>query len=381
MSIKYNKKCNGCTACKNICPKKAITMIESYDGFLYPSINNNLCINCGICESICPILKENKKTEDPPITIAAYNKDLSERLLESSGGIFSLLAKETLKNNGVVYGAAMNNNFEKAEHIRITEIDDLYKIYSSKYIQSDLSDVFIKVKSDLENGLLTLFSGTPCQIGGLKCYLKKDYDNLICVDIICHGVPSPKVWKLYKQKLEKESCSKIKFVSFRDKSFGWNNFSFKTEFDNENIFLESAFKNKYIKLFLSNYILRQSCYDCKFKTITRESDITLADLWGANKIVPELNDINGVSFVLLHTKKGNELFSKISTKTIFQKIDITPAIEENSAAIRSVTMPNEREKFFKTLNKSGFDKAYWIYQSTCLSDRIKRMLNKIIKKV
>ncbi len=232
-------------------------------------------------------------------------------------------------------------------HIKVENLEDLEKLRGSKYVQSALGDSFSSCKEMLENGRIVLFSGTPCQIGGLKSYLGKEYENLYTVDIICHGVPSPLVWKKYVE--EESAASPITSVSFRCKSAGWKNFRFRIERKNGDFSEEDVWHNPFVAGFLSNLYLRKSCYECSFKLLHRCSDMTIADFWGVDKIMPELYDDLGTSLLFIHNLQGRLMLRKIGNGMVMEKAPITSAVEQNNAMIESVGMHKKREIFFREM--------------------------------
>ena len=362
--------CNGCTTCSLVCPKNCIVIKPNEEGFLYPYIDKERCINCGLCKKACPVLNKENPVEKDIKAYAVYNKDNEIRKDSSSGGVFNQLAKFVLSKNGVVFGASFDCDFI-VKHIYVETENDLYKLRKSKYVQSQIGDSFNLTKNFLEQGRLVLFTGTPCQIGGLLSYLKKPYDNLITQDIICHGVPSPKVWKKYIEK--KKINGQIKNVSFRDKSTGWKQFSLTIDF-NEEKQSEKHSTNLYMKLFLKNVILRESCYNCAFKDKYRDSDITLADYWGIDNVHKDFSDNQGVSLVLINSKKGNQVFNEIKKHFIYEQTDFEKAITYNSAMTSSVKQNKNRDKFFKKLDKVDIDKLANKYTK---QSKIKIFINKI----
>ena len=276
LEIENKEKCSGCHACYSVCPTKAIEMVKDEKGFKYPVIDQPKCVNCHLCEKTCPII--NKKIVDnEPKAYSCYNKNNEVRSKSSSGGIFTLIASKILEKNGVVFGASFNNKF-MVEHIYVEKEEELYKIRGSKYLQSIIGDSYKQAKKFLEEGRYVLFTGTPCQIEGLLSYLNKDYENLITQDIICHGVPSPKVWNKYLEYREKEDGEIPLEINFRSKENGWKNYNLKFRY-NGHEYKNNQNTDKYMQAFLKNVSLRESCYNCSFKKINRLSDITLADFW------------------------------------------------------------------------------------------------------
>lgn len=342
IDIKDKEKCSGCGACKNICPKNAISMIEDEEGFLYPKINSEYCFNCGLCKRVCPILNSKQEDTQIPKAYAAYNKDENIRMKSSSGGIFTQLANVIIKNNGVVFGAIFDKDF-CVIHDKVTNEEDLEKIRGSKYIQSDIKDTYRKAKQYLEEGREVLFTGTPCQIEGLYSFLMKDYKNLYTQDIICHGVPSKNIWKKYleyRKEIDKGFLEKITFRDKHDK--GWSNYQLSFKYDNKIVNINHN-EDLYMKLFLKDVALRPSCYECKFKKKHRRSDITLADFWGINNILPSMNDEKGTSLVIVNSKKGQNLFLKISNGIKYELVDFEDAIRDNKSMIKSANIEKKRK--------------------------------------
>lgn len=351
IEIKDKSKCSGCHSCMNICPKNCIEMKVDEEGFWYPAVDKEKCIECGLCEKRCPILND-MSIENTPHAYACYNKDEEIRKESSSGGIFTLLASYTIDNGGIVYGVAFNQNFE-VEHIEVTNKQDLSKLRGSKYVQSKLGNTYSKIKEHLEQNRLVYFSGTPCQIDGLLCFLNRKYDNLICQDIVCHGVPSPRIWKHYLKDFDLEKNAQI---SFRDKSTGWDTYSFSIK-QNNNSYKELSSQNEYMKVFLKDLCLRPSCYDCHSKSLHRNSDITLADFWGIKEVCPEMYDNKGTSLVFINSDKGKKLFDKISKDIKCQEVNINKVVKYNTAVYSSVKLPKKRSNFMSEIFDDSFDKV------------------------
>lgn len=349
-----NLKCSGCTACFAICPKDAITMQADSEGFKYPVIDKNKCIDCGLCCKVCPLENMYGNFGEDKTSFACSAKDENFAKQSSSGGAFAILANMYIKEQAVIYGAAFDDNWNVC-HIRVDKKDELKRLYTSKYVQSDMGNTFRQVKSDLDNSKKVLFAGTPCQVAGLKSYLQKDYLNLLTVDFICHGVPSPLVWQQYVAELEKKLNSKITEISFRDKKDGWKNYYFKLITENGNIFYEKHGDNVYMRGFLKDLYLRPSCYDCKFKTLQRASDITLADFWGIEKIISDMNVDKGVSLCWASSEKGNRVLADVLEQTDYYEVKLKEAVRHNSSAVKSVNMHKNRDKFFEKFNNAEVD--------------------------
>jgi coenzyme F420-reducing hydrogenase beta subunit len=304
--------CCGCTACMNSCPHNAIAMKLDEEGFLYPQIDTNFCVECGICVKVCPFHKsehENLIPEGQEVYALKHPED-EVRRRSSSGGAFTAISDYILENNGIIYGAIFDDNFDVV-HGKAWTIDQRNKMRGSKYTQSRLGNIFRDIKATLKEGRLVLFTGTPCQNGGLKSYLGKEYDNLILCDIACHGVPSPKIWSDYKKYLENRYKDKITEVTFRSKDSGWNNSSLKVSFEQKE-HIKSMQEDPFYILFFSHLSLRPACHQCVYASYHRVTDLTLADFWGIEKSEKTFTDKLGISLILVNTKKGKELFDKIS---------------------------------------------------------------------
>ncbi len=352
--------CSGCGACAMACPEQCISMDFDGEGFLRPVIDSEKCMECRICEVSCPVLNKVEVNTET-LAFAAYNTDNYIRVHSTSGGIFSLLAKKIIKQGGVVYGAAFENDFSVA-HRRIESEEQLPSLYGSKYVQSRLGNCMKMVKIDLEDGIKVLFSGTPCQIAGLKAFLGKDYPNLITQDLICHGVPSPKVWKKYLAFRRSKAKSDIKEICFRSKINGYRNPQFQIRFANGVVSQENVGDNLYYRGFLLNLFLRPSCYSCVFKSSTRNSDITLADFWGGEHISPDMiTDDKGVSLVLVHSSKGRDMWEELSEDVVGRKVDVDTALKHNGMALKSARLHPLRKAFFETYDNLELEEFYKIY--------------------
>ena len=377
LEIKDKKDCCGCGACASICPKGCITLVEDDEGFLYPQINKENCVKCGLCKKICPVANAKKDSLITPKAYGCHSKNKEEVLQSSSGGIFSLLAKHFYNSKGVVYGAAFVDAYNVA-HIRTTSLEELDKLRRSKYVQSETGEIFKSVQKDLQDGLQVLFTGTNCQIAGLKAFLLKDYENLYTQDIICHGVPSRKVWNKY---LKENKIGKDAEINFREKSTGWLKYNFCAKENGQTKILEPFNQNKYMEAFLSDCSLRPSCYDCKFKGVERYSDITLADFWGVDKTQKELYYESGTSVVFVHSKKGQKLFEKISNEIQSQEVDFVDVVCGNPSYLFSAKENKNRKAFFENLEKMKFKKLTKKYCELAASQKIKRTIKKIVKKL
>ncbi|WP_370840239.1 Coenzyme F420 hydrogenase/dehydrogenase, beta subunit C-terminal domain [Megamonas funiformis] len=380
IEIKNKKDCCGCYACYNICPKECITMESDNEGFWYPKIDKDKCINCNLCEKVCPIINPVKRANSKKIAYAGINKDDQIRVKSSSGGIFSILAEYIIKNNGIIYGASFDENFN-IKHKRILCNTDLDLLRGSKYVQSSIGDIYKQVKSDLESNRQVLFTGTPCQVEGLRSYLRKEYVNLITMDFICHGVPSPLVWKKYLEEMKKSKQENIKNIYFRNKDIGWKVFSLKIIFD-EKIYINNLSKDLFMKGFLQDVYLRPSCYSCKFKKINRVSDITVADFWGIENILPKMDDDKGTSLIVIHSEKGEQLFDKLSETMILNEVNLNEAIKYNPSMIKSVKYNEKRNSFFAELNSvKALTDLIRKYTKISFEKRAKNKIKSIIKRL
>lgn len=340
--------CCGCTACVSVCPASCIVMRRDREGFDYPVANPDRCLNCGLCEKICPVLNPPARTE-PMVSYAARCEDILERV--SSGGVFQLLAEEIINQNGVVCGAALDHSCA-VEHREVETIKELGALRGSKYVQSELYSIFEDVKCRLEEGTKVLFSGTPCQIAGLKAFLKGDHPHLYTVDIACHGVPSPGLWEKYRSALARRYSSVLKSVDFRDKSEGWRHYNIRYEFADKQVKVPRM-KDPYLALFLQDMTLRPSCYDCRLRNGHSGSDITLADLWSVAQTVLEMNDDRGVSGVLINTERGRLLYDRIAGRLIGREVTKEEVRAENGGfASEPVPVPQRRDEFFKGVHSA-----------------------------
>lgn len=368
--------CTGCSACLNICPKNAIVMVEDDDGFMHPVIDNKKCIDCGLCKRTCPVLNTKKNIAINKCYVG-YNKDEIIKNNSSSGGVFSLVADWILSNDGIVIGAAFDNN-NKLVHIAIETPEELEQLRGSKYLQSELKNIFIEVKKKVENRKV-LFVGTPCQIAGLKFFLKKEYANLYCIDLFCHGVPSPKLFTKYIKELENKFNDKLLRYNFRDKMTGWDTYSNTAIFE-KNKMSELRFNNNYMKLFLSDIALRESCYKCNFKLGNKYADITLGDFWGIKNYYPELYDNRGVSAIIINTEKGEKLFSNINKKMEYKTCQLEEIIAGNKSLISSSKISKNRCKFFREIDSYKVEELVKKYvKKTTIIKKILRKIKKYIK--
>ena len=315
-------------------------------------------------------------------TYAAYSKDDKIRLESSSGAIFSLLAEKVLHQNGTVYGVVMSQDCKYAEFTRIDKQDDLSKLRGSKYLQARVGNTYQQVKTDLESGLTVLFSGTGCQVNGLKSFLGREYKNLYCIDVICHGVPSPKLWRQYVQYIESEANAKLINVNFRCKDDSWTDFGIKRIDSDRKEMYVSKDKDPYMLMFLRDYCLRPSCYECVIKK-NKQADLTIADFWGIDYVLPKMNDGKGVSLVIARSNKGVELLNSIMNNIVCKEVSYEAGVRGNRAEYSSVEKPSERDLFFNDLASMSFQKLkdkYAVPTRVTLKSKVKKSIKKLILK-
>lgn len=402
--------CCGCSACVQRCPKQCISLREDAEGFLYPEVDTQLCVDCGLCEQVCPELHPDAERQ-PLQTFAAVNPDAEVRRTSSSGGVFTALAEQVIDAGGVVFGAAFDAHWE-VRHRCATTREELAAFRGSKYVQSVIGDTFLQAERFLKSGRRVLFSGTPCQIAGLRRFLRRDYDHLLCVDFVCHGVPSPGVFRAYlaeeMAKLARQGEKKYSFafstipsipkadalaarlgcriedIRFRDKTNGWKKYSFalslskasaageKIQFCALNSFTENAF----MQAFLRDLILRPSCYACPAKCFRSGSDLTLGDYWGVEREAPHLDDDGGTSVVFVNSERGQQLLSSLPIAFHSQPFERVHA--HNTSISASVNRPINRKFFFMMLRRSGFFRALGATTHPSLPFRLWRKLYRMI---
>lgn len=374
------KTCTGCAACDAACANKCISMSQDRDGFYRPVIAQDQCVRCGRCEDICPVLNHKAPAEIVPTAIAAYAESSALRHRSSSGGLFSVLAEAILRENGAVCGAALTEDLS-VEHIVVRDPKELSRLRGSKYVQSRMGNCLQLVKSLLIQGIPVLFSGTPCQVEGLLAYLGKDYDCLYTIDLICHGVPSEKVWKSYLRCREKEAGSPVATADFRSKSSGWHSFSMELRFQNGSIRNQTIKEDPYMKAFLNNLCLRESCYQCSFKSLSRRSDLTLGDFWGIETLLPELDNAEGVSVAFIQSEKGQRLLDRVASELCCHPADAEEAAKKNGAMLHSCYRHPFRDYFFLRLTDRNFDRL----TASCLTPglllRLRRKAAQLAKQV
>lgn len=377
IEIKNKKRCCACHACYNICPKKAITMQRDEKGFEYPVIDKEKCIQCNLCSRVCPISSQRKSEKQYSKSYAVINCDQKVRMESSSGGMFTALANYIIGQGGIVFGAQFDEEYNVI-HTYTDKIEEISLYRGSKYVQSKIGDTYQKVKQFLEEDKYVLFTGTPCQIAGLRSFLQKEYSKLYLQDIICHGVPSPKVWRKYLSYREQKEENKIRNIKFRNKESGWKSYKIQISYSDKE-YIKKSTEDIYMIAFLKDIILRDSCYSCKFKQKHRISDITLADFWGVQNILPEMDDDKGTSLVIIHSHKGKELFDQIKEKIQYQEVDLEIASNYNPSMIQPAFLNKNREKFFSELEKKDLEDL--IKQYNVAPNGIEKIKRKIYRKI
>lgn len=376
---KNKEQCCGCTACKNICPRHAITMKSDEEGFLYPIIDKDKCIKCKLCKKVCNFQKtinqDNELTNQ--LVYAVKHKDEKIRRCSTSGGVFTAISDNIFDNNGIVYGAAYNSNMVVC-HQRANNKEERNKFRGSKYVQSDLKNTFKEVKELLKEDKHVLFTGTPCQIDGLNSYLKNiNSKKLITCDIVCHGVPSPLIFKNYIELSEQKNKDKIINYYCRDKVNGWHSHTERAIYISGRQDYKSSTMQIYKTLFFSHNILRPSCHKCKYTNLNRCSDITIADFWGIEKSLPEFDDNKGVSLVLVNSDKGREMFGNIK-KDINYKVSGTKECLQPQLQYPS-RVASTRDEFWEDYKNKGFKFVAKKYGRYNVKNRLKFRIKGLLK--
>lgn len=347
--------CTGCMACYNACGKHAIKIQTNKYGFNYPSIDESKCIDCGLCTKACPILfprPQNSLLE----TYGAWSKDSAIQQNSSSGGFFTIVATWILSKGGIVIGAAFDSHFN-VNHVAIDNINELYKLRGSKYIQSNINSAYKETRKYLDEQRYVLFTGTPCQIAGLKSFLRnKEYTNLYTLDLVCHGVPSNLIFQSYKNWLEKKYNSNIINFKFRDKKWSWAKYNIKATFKNGEVYYGKWEEDVFMRGFLREYFLRDSCHHCHYTNLNRPGDITIADFWGYKKGKKEKNNKDeGISLLIINTPKGKTMFENCKSHLIYYKKDIQIAVNGNKCLSNCFPVSPLKEDFWQTFYNQGFE--------------------------
>lgn len=366
-----SNNCTGCSACEQTCSVGAISIVLNENGFFRSSLDIDKCIGCKACEKVCPVLNI------PSVSVsskyfAAINFNRSQRERSSSGGIFSLLAENILEEGGVVYGALYDDN-KMVRHSAVERIEDIQLLQGAKYSQSILGNSFSKIKEELTKGRKVLFAGTPCQIAGLKAFLKKEYDNLLLIDFICHGVPSPEAWKSYlNYRKQKDGQNTIaKEINLRSKETGWSlyNYSVKFRYNTGYEYQSISGEDEYLKAFINNLIIGPACNSCLFKGMHRCSDITLGDFWGIWNLYPDMDDNKGTSAVCVHSKKGDCVWQQISGNC--KTVEVCEEdISRNNPSIKMSAQKNDfAEDVCKSMSTMSFENVIRLNKNSARNEQ------------
>lgn len=375
--------CTGCAACASVCPKGCVAMMPDENGFLFPVVDTKTCVSCGLCERTCPIVSLRQLPETVPQAYAARSRNDALRLESSSGGIFTELARAVIKDGGAVFGAAYNEQFE-VMHICAENEADLAKLRGAKYAQSDLRGVFADVERRLDGGQWVLFSGTPCQVAGLKAFLSIDYVNLLAVDFVCHSAPAPMAWREYvKYRADQDNSGELPAaINLRSKTTGWTNYQYSNLFTYPNGHVHSAKNSEslFMKLFVGGYINRDSCANCPFKGYRRVSDLTIGDFWGIWDIAPEMDDNKGTSVVLAQSQQGATLLEQISNQLILKPVTLEEASRQNPAMLKASPNHPKRTEALDLIRTGTFEEcaAWFLPAKPTVLQRIRGFAHRIL---
>lgn len=388
LDTKIKKNCYGCRACEQVCPVGCIKTTKDSEGFIYPSKIEDLCINCNLCKNVCPNYNSKKIDNYVSNIYMAINKD--EKTLEksSSGGVFSALVNLYCKENFMIFGVEFDNDFNVV-HTYTSQKDNIAKYRKSKYVQSDIGDCYKKAEEFLKEDKYVLFTGTPCQIAGLKLFLKKDYKNLLCVDIVCHGVPSQKIFHRYIDYLQKKHKGHMQSFMFRYKSkhgLCFNSRNIKAVINNK-VIIKNSDKDYFLKGYHNALFYRPSCYYCKYSSPYRVSDITMADFWGVEGLYPNENVHKGVSIILTNTIKGKLLIEDLKKEMKIVEVNKEYVINNNGQLNHSAKLHPKRELFYELLKTKTFDEAIRkcklkpSFLRRSISNLIPKKMKKVLKRL
>jgi len=381
-----DRSCCGCKMCGDLCPKGAISFKTDCEGFWYPEVDRDSCIECGLCVKKCPVLNETEnKTAFSPDVYCAWNLDENIRLKSTSGGLYPALAETMLSQNGYIVGCAFSDDWRSAKHIVGSTKEDLERIFRSKYFQSDTAGIYQAVKQLLDEGKRVLFSGTPCQNAALREYLGKEYEDLIQCDFICRGINSPKVHQAQLRELEKRYGSEVEFFNYKNKSEGWTALGLLVTFKNGDRFFANRDTGAWIRGYIiNNLYMRPSCEHCRFKKIPRVSDISFGDFWGLDG-GPE-NMKNGMSVVMVNTEKGQKFYKQTLPLLHSEPQTMERAISGNACILKCPSYNHKkREEFFRKVDTEDFSKlVFRLERGIELRRRIRRpfpLVKHILKKL
>lgn len=373
--VENESLCCGCTACKNVCPFGAISINPDEKGFSYPEIDGEKCVECGLCKKSCAFQNEIKVKNVPTVYAAKASDSVREK--SASGGAFTVLSDVVLNNGGVVYGVKFNDDL-KAVHTRAEDEKERDLCKNSKYSQSDMEDIFLKIKKDVDDNKQVLFTGTPCQVDAVRNFVGEN-ENLFLVDILCHGVLSPKLFSEYISFIEKKRHSRVAMYYHRPKDLGWGHYE-KAVYENGREEIETSLMRIWKNVFYTDACLRPSCYECKYANTPRCSDITIADFWGIEGITPDFSDEKGVSLVLVNSQKGEKLFENAKEKLLLSDEKLEDAKVKNPNLYRPTKPQKDVLKFWEDYMKNGFSYIAKVYGGYNVKIRLKRFIKKLIKR-
>lgn len=348
--------CPGCSSCFEICPTNAIRVNRNSTGFFVPSIDKDKCISCGLCSTICPIQNANR-TNHIHAAFCFQNTDESLRAGSSAGGFVSAVARFVFEQKGYLFSVGLHGAFP--HFVKCQSLKDCLdnSVFSSKYVFCDPHSIFGQIKEELTNGHFVCFIGLPCQVAGLKSYLKKDYSNLLLIDLVCYGAPSPSVYELFIREVENRFKSTVSFVNFRDKTFGYSSPNLSITFENGKVVSQNKLVKSYLKLYFNNLSINDACYRCFFKGKERHSDLTIGDCQEIKRLVPSFDDDKGTTAVYINSSKGEELFKSIISSANYktQSVNLDQMIElAGKKLMHSAQMPSNRKLFLETLQTSNY---------------------------
>lgn len=375
--LNHKSDCCGCSACASVCGRSAIEMCADEEGFLYPRVDAEKCVHCGLCETVCPVLRYDKleTKEASPRVFAVRHRDPDTWSRSSSGGAFTPLVKFVLDRGGCVFGAAYNERMEVV-HCKAETMEETLRFRGSKYVQSNLNGVYKQVRAELRSGRMVLFSGTPCQCEGLRGFLLKPYPNLVIVDIMCHCVPSPKLFADYVRFVEKKAGEKISKIFMKDKALGWGNQSPRITFRSGKEWFNTPETHLWNFIFYSQFATRPSCHECRFANYRHPGDITIGDFWGIEKSHPDFFDERGISLLFTNTPRGEEVFDAVKGDFSYLESDVRRCVQPN--LIHPVSPNVNRDSFWRGYKRHSFRKVRSLYFWFRLKNRVKNKIKRCL---
>lgn len=383
MVAEDKRKCCGCGACLAVCPYGCIHMDTDEEGFSYPHKDVEHCVNCGLCDRVCPMQDTSTASLDMPLFYVLYHQEEAKREMGSSGGVFGALSEETLQNGNVVAGIAMDRSGCSASFQTAERMEKAQKLFGSKYLQADIGRAYTQLTELVENGQGVLVSGTPCQIAAMQRFPGLSSDRITYVDVVCHGVPSPKAFGKYVKEKEEQVKSKVTGVAFRNKNCGWRNFSLQFSFSNKMEVLQSHRTDPYMQLFLRDQILRPSCYECPFRSVKRTTDLTLADCWGVRGLCQDMDDDKGLSLVLVHTKRGKDLIQELLKKEKLTGRELPPerVLIANPSLTRQPVLREDRRECFAAMDRLSTMELAERYARCSLTEQLREKMNNVRRRL